>query len=1574
MKTQISRDSHRPEQRYSAVFQQMGRMLTDADWNEFATLNRDRLADVLFDVIGSGSPRQRGIVQQTLTADGRDAYQLHWGYVYVEGVRAQLRPAADAVLSDAAGVLFEYAQQADFPAAPVLPATPYKLYLDVWERSVTALEDNQLRDPGLHGADTCTRSQTMAQVKWCAPEVDPCDRAINPTHGNALLSLTLRQGNSDPDPCDPCADEITLQDAVGNYLYRVEIHDVTYAADGSPDSVVLKWSVENGAEQYAVDNPPPDFAAADWAYEFFDGPDQQFASEKHLGRHLAPGFNPIRGQLTTAYPDPVPAGFNHVRRWDGFCELKKTAGNWLLENGSDRGVGLSTASAVAAQGHVDEGATISLVLNTVILDIDLSDHQLLAGDRWLAPVRETVNHSGDVLLDQVIATGIRHHYLCLGIVNDGRLTPDPEALCKTFRFPALTDLQADDVCYDNSICQVPGVRTVRDALDHLCQNRDLRQHNQHLHGWGIVCGLTVECVPVPRSNPPGERPGSVQGKPGLARDIPDPVEDQPGPERDAPGPVRGTADLIGDAPPPQLLTAADRVRAKGRTGPDAKRAIEAPPGIAPGLGGLPDRLDLDDIRPFPDVDFVLPDQTETVVDDVLQRRQLRLKEGYALDCEGNDIVVNADQTIDLIEAIDIQREAGVEGLPPADGQGSVCLVLEHDDNGQAQVKVEPYVAELQGLEQWLDGSLLSDLLNDCVDPLLSELGLEFDLLKGEFNQAADTSDTRLVPRQRREWLGFNNLLVQLFNHDNGRFVHLSLMDHAILGRVYNRLRQLLKSKTFCGLFTDARLPNYPFVGRQAITWFGKNNHRRMLLHPDGQFLYTYAGNDNTINVYNTSNGEMIEELVMPINVNTVVSALVVDAQNEVLYVTASNGAGDTVFSRARINNDGHIWTGSQLFNDVQLSALELNANRANSLFAIGRGLGLFEINTALAFPADLGQQPGDVSGIARPLAAGNATNRSSAAAASARRFNPVNRLYTFNAFGHLAIDDGSGEAFATVIDGQRNDPDRYHQIAVMNIAELPGTTEPPQQLFQLYCENTDIGCAGEDGIAIKPVDEQGANGQLYVAVNGINSRGPKQILGYPWPLQSDLPTASESVNVERTTIALAYHARNDCLLLAMEDSHRLQSITADADESKVSRIPVQIQPSDITVDPRIGRVYALNSGSNTVTMLPAEELVVDNEYLQQLQEYRTEMLQAFYGLAGGLLQYLKDCLCDHLLVNCPSCDDDDKIYLACVEVRDNQVHNICHFSKRKSVHSFPSVERWLSLVPIVPIVTGWLSKICCTIVPDLFKQRRDTVIPPDSPDFNDSVIDNSFLISGFTAGQVRQSVQAVGDLRWSSLFGQQGRHIGLYGKLLKDCLLGNTTNNGLDPRDLSQTPVSAAIEQLNARQIVFTLLPYLESQACHYLHQTLATPSSIPLGSRVNVYHQNQQVVLVTLAQQPIADAAGQAVDQQQNDALASTQAEMDAIKTQLADLQQRVVALTPIDDGVVLNPVNSLPVTAVSGVGPAMERILSTVDISDVGQLAQATSADLTRAEGISQTQADKLIKAAQVRLRKFDEKKGES
>ncbi len=358
MKTEISRDSHQPEQRYSGVYQQQGRMLTDADWNELVDILKHRLDDALGDVVGSkqgsngGIPRHRAL---KIIPHAGDHFMIQPGHVYVDGMAARLPGQTN----------FSYNTQPDFPAPPPRPGTGnYLLYVDVWERTVTQLMDARLRDAGLHGADTCTRKQTLCQIK-SAPfdpasvvNIDPENALQNPPQGNAKLSLLLLQKTTQPDPCDPCADTLNVDSKPGNYLFRVELHEVLSAATGV-QKITLKWSSENGAEQFEAlpdkQQMPAGFISDKWVYEFFD-----MTTEKHLGvHHATAGWQVPQGVLSLinepANPYTVPniAGSTEtkkfIRRWDGYATFNWDSVNaeWLLSEGVNRGVALSAESSAS---------------------------------------------------------------------------------------------------------------------------------------------------------------------------------------------------------------------------------------------------------------------------------------------------------------------------------------------------------------------------------------------------------------------------------------------------------------------------------------------------------------------------------------------------------------------------------------------------------------------------------------------------------------------------------------------------------------------------------------------------------------------------------------------------------------------------------------------------------------------------------------------------------------------------------------------------------------------------------------------------------------------------------------------------------------------------------------------------------------------------------------------------------------------------------------------------------------------------------------------------------------------------
>ena len=137
------------------------------------------------------------------------------------------------------------------------------VYLDVWQRHVTALEDLGLRDVALGGPDTTTRLQTICQVK-VLPGVPGDTACSDPLPDSILRPKPGRLTNrlDEPAPADsPCiVAPVGGFRGLENRLYRVEIHNPGRVADatlrrGRPAGATpatFKWSRDNGAVVYRV--------------------------------------------------------------------------------------------------------------------------------------------------------------------------------------------------------------------------------------------------------------------------------------------------------------------------------------------------------------------------------------------------------------------------------------------------------------------------------------------------------------------------------------------------------------------------------------------------------------------------------------------------------------------------------------------------------------------------------------------------------------------------------------------------------------------------------------------------------------------------------------------------------------------------------------------------------------------------------------------------------------------------------------------------------------------------------------------------------------------------------------------------------------------------------------------------------------------------------------------------------------------------------------------------------------------------------------------------------------------------
>ena len=240
MKGDFSRNTFDRSKHYSAVLKQQGRVDLDADWNENSEIRQHIEATTTQDTVGlCGAPMGDDGFEIGSTTDGD--LTISSGRMYVDGVLSE----ADADSS--------YASQPSHPAPPELDPQAGRtdlVYLDVWRRHVTTIEDPDIREVALGGPDTTTRVHTLWQVKvqkdvgdvTCADDV----AALLPGPSGAEAEPTTIETVPLSTPCTMTA--AGGYQGLTNRNYRIEVHD-----GGNIGAATFKWSRSNGSVAYAIE-------------------------------------------------------------------------------------------------------------------------------------------------------------------------------------------------------------------------------------------------------------------------------------------------------------------------------------------------------------------------------------------------------------------------------------------------------------------------------------------------------------------------------------------------------------------------------------------------------------------------------------------------------------------------------------------------------------------------------------------------------------------------------------------------------------------------------------------------------------------------------------------------------------------------------------------------------------------------------------------------------------------------------------------------------------------------------------------------------------------------------------------------------------------------------------------------------------------------------------------------------------------------------------------------------------------------------------------------------------------------
>ena len=288
MKGDFSRNSFNPTNHFARVLMQQGRVTVDADWNEEQAIREHRLRSVIADIIGRhGGPgdsfkivgcvdemgkiprNDDGTVKECGADQPDDDFLIYVGHYYVNGILCENEQ------------LVGYKSQPDYPEP--IPWTEdgdgdYLVYLDVWERHITAKEDERIREVALGGPDTATRAKIIWQVKieklteerkeildslrdpdaeveetYCQIINAKLDEIVNawwqPENRGYLQALANPTEEMDlENPCTITPD--ARYRGAENQLYRVEIHKGN--DDDESKYPTFKWSRENGSVVFPI--------------------------------------------------------------------------------------------------------------------------------------------------------------------------------------------------------------------------------------------------------------------------------------------------------------------------------------------------------------------------------------------------------------------------------------------------------------------------------------------------------------------------------------------------------------------------------------------------------------------------------------------------------------------------------------------------------------------------------------------------------------------------------------------------------------------------------------------------------------------------------------------------------------------------------------------------------------------------------------------------------------------------------------------------------------------------------------------------------------------------------------------------------------------------------------------------------------------------------------------------------------------------------------------------------------------------------------------------------------------------
>jgi len=418
--------------------------------------------------------------------------------------QGDLKTAGDAVVWR----LTTYLTQPDFPGDPGTDAElkpaggVYLFYLDVWRRHRTALEDAEIREVALGGADHGTRTQTVWQVKRALlDETREAPTCATVPSWDELAPRTTGRMAARAHPQTTSDDLCTVPPGAGfrrgeNQLYRVEVRksgnlgEAEFTFSRENGSVAVPWTASD-TDTLTVTTLGRDDVLGIGPGDWIEATDDLRELEGAVGALV---------KVKTALDDVITVDVGtatdtldisaypinpKVRRWDD------PDGTHVVERPPDN------------DGYLplEDGA-----------EVRFEDGFYRALDYWRVPARAPL---GDVEWERDTAgsslslppDGVAHHYCSLALLQFDDGVWEPVEDCRKV-FPPLTEV--------GGAATDPGVHVeqLTVAGEVVLRNDSIIGTSHLMSGIEIHCDREIE-------------PGTIEGKPTclVSVDIPYPVSE-----------------------------------------------------------------------------------------------------------------------------------------------------------------------------------------------------------------------------------------------------------------------------------------------------------------------------------------------------------------------------------------------------------------------------------------------------------------------------------------------------------------------------------------------------------------------------------------------------------------------------------------------------------------------------------------------------------------------------------------------------------------------------------------------------------------------------------------------------------------------------------------------------------------------------------------------------------------------------------------------------------------------------------------------------------------------------------------